>query len=89
MTINPSTGAVIYKVPRTGASSFSYAVVASNAAGQAGSLKVSVRVSWAARSRVVTVQRLGDEAAPPYAFTARAEWPRSREDSRIAAEEPA
>jgi Bacterial Ig-like domain (group 3) len=45
MTINPSTGAVSYKVPKTGIAKFSYAVVASNAAGQARSSKVTVRVS--------------------------------------------
>jgi Bacterial Ig-like domain (group 3) len=45
MTINASTGAVSYQVPTTGTSSFAYAVVASNAAGQAESRKVTVHVS--------------------------------------------
>jgi hypothetical protein len=45
MTINPSTGAVSYPVPESGTSGFSYAVVASNAAGQAASPKVTVKVS--------------------------------------------
>jgi hypothetical protein len=45
MTINRSTGAVSYKVPKKGTSRFSYAVVASNAAGQAASAKVKVKVS--------------------------------------------
>jgi hypothetical protein len=45
MTINPSTGAVSYKIPKKGTSRFSFAVVASNAAGQAASAKVKVKVS--------------------------------------------
>ena len=45
MTINSRTGAVSYRVPKKGTSSFSYAVVASNAAGQAASPKVRVKVS--------------------------------------------
>ena len=45
MKINPGTGAVSYQVPAKGTSSFSYAVVASNTAGQAESRKVTVRVS--------------------------------------------
>jgi hypothetical protein len=45
MTINSGTGAVIYQVPESGISRFSYAVVASNAAGQAESRKVTVKVS--------------------------------------------
>ncbi len=45
MTINPSTGAVSYAVPKSGTSSISYAVVAANAGGQAGSRKVTVKVS--------------------------------------------
>jgi fibronectin-binding autotransporter adhesin len=45
MTINASTGAVSFKVPASGLSSFSYAVVAANAAGQAQSSAVTVTVS--------------------------------------------
>jgi fibronectin-binding autotransporter adhesin len=45
MTINPSTGAVSYKIPKKGTSRFSFAVVASNAAGQAASARVQVKVS--------------------------------------------
>jgi hypothetical protein len=45
MTINPGTGAVSYKIPKKGTSRFSFAVVASNAAGQAASAKVQVKVS--------------------------------------------
>lgn len=45
MTVDPSTGAVKYKVPAHGTARFSYAVVASNAAGQAVSSKVTVQVS--------------------------------------------
>jgi hypothetical protein len=45
MTVNPSTGAVSYKVPKKGTAKFSYAVVASNAAGQAKSRVSKVKVS--------------------------------------------
>ncbi len=44
MTIDPSSGTVTFKVPSSGLSSFSYAVVASNAAGRAESAVVTVAV---------------------------------------------
>jgi hypothetical protein len=45
MTIDSSTGAVKYKVPASGVTSFSYAVVASNAAGSVESAVTTVTVS--------------------------------------------
>ena len=45
MTISSTTGKVRFKVPAKGLKKFSYAVVASNAAGRAESTMVKVRVS--------------------------------------------
>jgi hypothetical protein len=45
MTINAVTGRVIFKVPANGLKKFSYAVVASNAAGRAESSVVTVKVT--------------------------------------------
>jgi Bacterial Ig-like domain (group 3) len=45
MTIAASTGKVTFTVPKKGVKSFSYAVVASNAAGQAHSAVITVKVT--------------------------------------------
>jgi hypothetical protein len=45
MTIAASTGKITFKVPKKGLKSFSYAVVASNAAGEVASRVIKVKVS--------------------------------------------
>lgn len=73
MTIGATTGAVSFKVPASGTSSFSYAVVATDAAGEAESSVVSVTVSVAdlsVWSRDSGLSRAASTGVSPRAGTA-------------------